>query len=215
MLYITDKGHMNEIPEDVSEGDRVVVFCKETDSIRVLDMGRLLAAARLVPVEFVPADTKDEMLLAIGGMLEHEEMCTVLFPAGTIPKRYADKIKTVRRAAKKKPAKKAERKSRGKETPAAGKVKNEEAADKEAGGADAAKAPLPETETAADGKADAPAGKPGCRRRALRGRQSPRPRIKRPRSARRKRMTPSGRSQNTTRPVKKKKRPAGRRERIF
>lgn len=68
MLYITDKGHMNEIPEDVSEGDRVVVFCKETDSIRVLDMGRLLAAARLVPVEFVPADTKDEMLLAIGGM---------------------------------------------------------------------------------------------------------------------------------------------------
>ena len=160
MLYITDKGHMNEIPEDVSEGDRVVVFCKETDSIRVLDMGRLLAAARLVPVEFVPADTKDEMLLAIGGMLEHEEMCTVLFPAGTIPKRYADKIKTVRRAAKKKPAKKAERKSRGKETPAAGKVKNEEAADKEAGGADAAKAPLPETETAADGKADAPAGKP-------------------------------------------------------
>lgn len=121
MLYITDKGHMNEIPEDVSEGDRVVVFCKETDSIRVLDMGRLLAAARLVPVEFVPADTKDEMLLAIGGMLEHEEMCTVLFPAGTIPKRYADKIKTVRRAAKKKPAKKAERKSRGKETPAAGK----------------------------------------------------------------------------------------------
>jgi len=122
MLYITDKGHMNEIPEDVSEGDRVVVFCKETDSIRVLDMGRLLAAARLVPVEFVPADTKDEQLLAIGGLLEHEDVCTVLFPVSQVPKRYADRIKTVRRAAKKKPAKKAEKKTRRTEhAPAAGK----------------------------------------------------------------------------------------------
>ena len=122
MVYITDTKHLDALPEEMTGDDRVVIFCREADTMRVMDANRLLAVAGTVPMEFAPADTKDEQLLAIGGLLEHEDVCTVLFPVSQVPKRYADRIKTVRRAAKKKPAKKAEKKTRRTEhAPAAGK----------------------------------------------------------------------------------------------
>jgi len=106
MLYITDSKHISDIPDEINDGDSVVIFCRETDTIRVLELNSLLSAAKTVPVRFEAADTKEEQLLAIGGMLEHEDVCTILFPVSQVPKRYADKIKTVRRAARKRSSEK-------------------------------------------------------------------------------------------------------------
>lgn len=115
MLYITDLKQIGNVPKKETEEDRLVLFCKAKDSMKMSEAEALFACR--MPCTFTYTESKEEMLMELGALLEKEESVTLLIPGITIPARFADRVKIVKQTAKKsgrKPAKK----SAPKRTPA-------------------------------------------------------------------------------------------------
>ena len=100
MLYLSDLAGLATLPESITESDAVRIFCKETDSIKIQDANRLLSIPS--PVEFVPVNGKEDMLICLGAMLATcEGEATILSSSIPIPSRFADRVKAVKVKAKK------------------------------------------------------------------------------------------------------------------
>ena len=99
MQYITNISSIQNLPDNTDSDDKVCIFCKETDSLKIPEINRLLV--QNATIEFVQVSGKDDMLICLGGILAAVDECTFLDNTIPVPQRYADKIHVLKKTEKK------------------------------------------------------------------------------------------------------------------
>lgn len=108
MLYFSTTKSLTDHQATLSEGDGLLVFYKENESIKMGDLAKLISSGS-VPTQCEPVENRDDMLVLLGAHLaQTEDKVTFLDPSIPIPKRYADRIILPKaKAARKRKTKKA------------------------------------------------------------------------------------------------------------
>lgn len=95
MYVISTSRMLVNLPDDLQATDTVIVFFKESDTMKVMDVAVL--AKKQLQLEFIETADRDDMLICLGGVLGkimrgEDTKCIFLDSAIPVPKRYEDRI---------------------------------------------------------------------------------------------------------------------------
>ena len=94
MVYITTTKFLSGIPKDGNIS--VVVFYKNTDTVKLSEIAELIED-KSVDLSLVEIADRDDMLILLGGwFVNHDDDVTLLDSTIPVPKRYADRVTTVK-----------------------------------------------------------------------------------------------------------------------